>query len=151
MIIDLKALRQKGIKSQRFEFSYLPDGELLSLPDAKFHDDVKVEGVVEVYDDEAYVSGKITYGIDASCSRCLAPTTKFFEIEFDEKFVSEQALRADEDCLIYKKDKIELIPTVNELIMTDMPYAVYCKDDCRGLCPNCGKNLNDGACGCEIL
>ncbi|MBO4572309.1 MAG: DUF177 domain-containing protein [Clostridia bacterium] len=151
MIIDLKALKQKGLKTCDFEFSFSPDNRLLSLPQSSFDGDARIKGVVEVYDDEAFVSGKITYGIKTVCSRCLSPVNKSFTIDFDERFLSMTNPEPDEDCFRYLHDKIDLSNMVDELIMTDMPYAVFCKEDCKGLCPSCGKNLNDGDCGCEIL
>ncbi|MBP5177455.1 MAG: DUF177 domain-containing protein [Clostridia bacterium] len=49
----------------------------------------------------------------------------------------------------YSRDTIDLDDMVKQLILTDLPYVVYCKEDCKGLCPVCGHDLNDGDCGCQ--
>ncbi len=149
MIIDLKVLKQKGLKTARFEFSYVPPEELMSLPDGKFVESAKVTANVEAYDDEAYVDGEIVYTFEAACARCLAPTGATRKIEYDELFISEFSSKRDDDCYVYTREKIDLKKMVDELILTDIPYAVYCNEDCKGLCPVCGKNLNDGDCGCK--
>ena len=149
MIIDLKVLRQKGLKTARFQFDYVPPEELLDLPDGRFCGNVKVIANVEVYDDEAYVDGEIVYTFEAACARCLTPVTVTRMIEYDELFLSEFSLKKDDDCYTYSRDRIDMKKPVDEMILTDIPYAVYCKEDCKGLCPICGKNLNNGDCGCE--
>jgi len=149
MIIDLKALRQRGKTTAQFEFSYCPPSRLISMPGGNFIGDAKIVVNVEVYDDKAYVDGDITYGFSAACARCLTPVSVTRSIAFDELFLSERAMRSDDECYTYSRDRLDLTTMVDELILIDIPYAVYCKEDCKGLCPDCGKNLNDGPCGCK--
>lgn len=150
MIIDLKAIRQKGISQQQFHFEYAAPESLLSLPGALFACPVIIDVLCELYKNEVYVSGKLSYRISGECSRCLSPAFYSGAVEFDEKFTeASQASAQDEN--VYEKDKIDLTNLINQLILTDLPFAIHCKDDCRGLCPICGKNLNEGACGCEKI
>lgn len=151
MIIDVFKLRTKGKDEESFNLSYTPDQSLLSIPDATFSSPVKIDVLVEVYPDEVYCSGTLTYEITAPCARCLVSTSVVRSLDFDERFLPDT--RADEeedDALIYKRDKIDLTKFVNELILTDMPYVLICKDDCKGLCPTCGQNLNETDCGHNI-
>lgn len=149
MIIDLKALKQKGQKTARFEFDYVIPQDLMGLPGGEFEGAAKITANVEVYDDEAYVDGEITYAFTACCARCLSTVRAERKIDYDELFLSEFSLKKDDDCYVYTRDKIDLKQMVNEFILTDLPFAVYCSEDCKGLCPTCGKNLNDGECGCK--
>lgn len=146
MIIDVRTLRQKGLDEKSFSFEYLPKNELLSLPDASFVRPAKIEALCEVYPDKAYVSGSIEFSVQTVCSRCLEPTVFEGFVEFDEEFLPKA--RATEKETSYEKDRIDLTPLVEQLILTNLPYSVYCKEDCKGLCPVCFKNLNDGECGC---
>ena len=72
------------------------------------------------------------------CSRCL--------LEFDspiEKKIS----------FIYKvkgEHTIELDDNIRDAIILDYPMKILCRPDCKGLCFNCGKNLNEGPCGCNV-
>lgn len=150
MIIDLKAIKQKGLTEKEFSFVYPAPETLIDLPAAKFSKPVTIDCLVEVYKNETYVSGKISYSIDGECSRCLSPASIDRVVEFDEKFVPKE-LAVSEDENVYEKDKIDLTSLIEQLILTDMPFAIYCKEDCLGLCPVCGKNLNDGECNCEKI
>lgn len=147
MIIDIKSIRQKGLDEEDFSFEYTPDDGILSLPDAKFFKPCEVSAKCEVYPGKAYVSGVVKFFIKASCSRCLAPATYEGSVEYDEEFLPKGQAESEETS--YTKDKIDLKPLIEQIIMTNTPFAVYCKPDCKGLCPNCGKNLNDGECECK--
>ncbi|EHM10123.1 putative metal-binding protein [Thermanaerovibrio velox DSM 12556] len=45
-------------------------------------------------------------------------------------------------------DRIDLVPILWEVLASSIPFRLVCKDDCLGLCPSCGADLNDGPCGC---
>lgn len=151
MIIDVFKLRAKGKEEQSFNLSYNPDLSVLSIPDAVFSKPAAINVLVEVYPDEVYCSGTVSYEITAPCSRCLSPVTKTRSIDFDERFLpTSRKDEEDDEALIYDRDKINLTRFINELIMTDMPYSVLCSDDCKGLCPVCGQNLNEADCGHHI-
>jgi uncharacterized protein len=72
-----------------------------------------------------------------SCSRCLE--------EFESDFKKVIALNYPVD----KSDPvINLEPDIREEIIIDYPLKPLCKPDCKGLCPKCGRNLNEGNCSC---
>lgn len=151
MIIDVFKLRAKGKEEESFNLSYNIDPTISSIPDAVFSKPATINVLVEVYPDEVYCSGTVSYEITAPCARCLSPVTTERTIDFDERFLPVARKDEEEDeALIYERDKINLTGFINELIMTDMPYALLCKDDCKGLCQLCGQNLNEGDCGHHI-
>ncbi len=146
MIIDLKSFKQKGIFYGDFEFSETIDNDVLSLPNATFADKVFISGKFDIGENnKVYVSGKVSFAIQGECSRCLSPVKADVAIDFDEVF---SLYKSDEDCYSYSKDRIDLAEMVKELILLESPKVIYCKDDCKGLCPTCGKNLNNGECDC---
>ena len=147
MVIDLKKLRQRGEETSPFEFVFQPDKELLTIPNADFAENAKVSGTVEVYNDKAFVTGLVEFGIVGQCSRCLKPAERSVKIEFDEEF--RPAPSMDEEVNEYVNDRIDLNALIAQLILTNLPYTIYCKDDCKGLCPTCGQDLNEGECGCD--
>ncbi len=151
MIIDVSKLRLKGKDEESFKFSFQPDKSLLSIPSAEFSNPANLDVLVEVYPDEVYVSGKLTYEITAPCSRCLKISTVIRSVEFDERFLpAERTFEEEDPALVYSREKIDLTPLVNELILTDLPLSLLCKEDCKGLCPVCGQDLNTGDCGHHI-
>jgi uncharacterized protein len=77
------------------------------------------------------------------------------DVEFDDIFVSEPS--SDGEALIEETEldeayvengEIDLAEVVREQILLDLPEQVYCSDDCKGLCPKCGSNLNLIDCNC---
>ncbi len=147
MIIDIKDLRQKGVEEKEIEFSFEADNSILTLPNTSFIAPCKVKALLEIFPNEVFLSGSIFFELKTECSRCLKEMTYFGEVEFDEKFLPEHL--ADEEHFTYLKDRLDTSLFVNEILLTDLPYSIVCSPSCKGICPTCGKNLNDGECGCD--
>ena len=144
MVIDIKRLRLKGKRGCSFHFDYEADDALLTLPESSFSGAVSVTGELEVDGEDVFVNGEISYSINTVCSRCLTPTVYEKVVPFDEKFSP-----SDDEAYPYYKETVDLTDMVNDKIILSLPYAVYCKDDCKGLCPTCGADLNKGQCDCN--
>jgi uncharacterized protein len=78
------------------------------------------------------------------CRRCAEPVTGQLEIGVLERFGPD----ADEDFYPITDDTIDLGPLVRDAIVLELPMAPLCRDDCAGLCPECGANRNEGDCSC---
>lgn len=104
------------------------------------------------------VEGEFSITFSIPCDRCLQSVEVPLEITFAHQVVSpdkaEKAGMADEEsfdeeqCFMsgYQLDTDALI---NNEILINMPVKVLCRKDCKGICPVCGKNLNEGECGCD--
>ncbi|MDD2499121.1 MAG: DUF177 domain-containing protein, partial [Desulfitobacteriaceae bacterium] len=55
----------------------------------------------------------------------------------------------EEEIYFYEGDKIDILPQVLQTILLELPMKVLCREDCKGLCPVCGTNLNIKECRCE--
>lgn len=102
---------------------------------------------------KALVQGtaKITFAL--ACDRCLRDVDYTFDLSFDTVVISPDYTGedAEEEAASelmegYHLNVDELIK--NELLL-DWPMKVLCREDCKGICKICGKNLNDGECGCD--
>ncbi|GAA4871278.1 DUF177 domain-containing protein [Paenibacillus vulneris] len=101
----------------------------------------------------AEVTGVLEIDVEQPCSRCLEPVKQRLEIPFHETF----ALAADvsepddeeEDIIFVTDEKIELMPYLIENVLVALPYVPLCEEGCQGLCPVCGGNRNERACGCK--
>jgi uncharacterized protein len=105
-------------------------------------------------DEAAKVTGELTIEVEQPCSRCLTPVKQKLEIPFHETFArtaDESMPDDDEDEHIHyvTDEKIELLPYVIENVVLALPFVPLCGEDCQGLCPVCGKNRNEEACGCK--
>jgi len=143
MIIDILKLKQEPGATADFRFEYQADDSLLSLPDAHFKGNVVLEGEATVKGKDLFVDMTVSYVVGCLCSRCLNNAEARVEYPFSTKFT----LFPEEDAYLYKSGKADLTPAADEAILLSQPTVVYCKPDCKGLCPVCGANLNVGDCG----
>ena len=82
--------------------------------------------------------------------KTIALTRRMLEISFEKDIASSADVSPDnDDYIIIEDKKLDVLPSVEEQIMLEMPSKTLCKEDCRGLCYKCGKNLNEGDCSCE--
>lgn len=94
------------------------------------------------------------------CSRCLEDVAFDFDGAIEGYFLfsagepaqsaidEDEELGADEFDVLPDDHIIDILPLIEAALRVDAPQMPLCKDDCAGLCPSCGKNLNEGDCGC---
>ena len=97
------------------------------------------------------MKGVITTCIHGTCDRCAAEFDRDLEIPIDAVLVSELANEENEDEWVFplEADAADLDDIVRTVFVLNMDSKLLCKEDCKGLCCRCGKNLNDGPCGCQ--
>ncbi len=93
------------------------------------------------------LTAHVTFTFDGLCDRCLAPFTRDYNIAIDHILVTTLE-NEDSDYVLLENYQLALDDLVQADILLELPYKNLCQEDCRGLCPQCGKNLNDGLCGC---
>ena len=104
------------------------------------------------------VAGRLTGELELTCSRCLDPYRLPVATEFDLRYVprtenvGEGEREVEEDDLstaFYSNDEIDLRQLMMEQFQLALPMKPLCRDACKGLCPQCGTNLNTGSCSCD--
>ena len=156
MIISLVRLPADGLG---FEHQYQA-GELnTSRFEFELQEPPLVTGRVDRVGMDMRLRGIIKASIIANCDRCLKEIPAKIEIPFDlfyapedpgAKRVGEIELQArDLDFSVYNNDEIDLDEMVIEQLELSMPSRVLCSEDCRGLCPQCGTDLNVNKCNCQ--
>ncbi len=83
------------------------------------------------------------------CDRCLAPLELPVDRTVSHTVVREVNGEDDETFLVAENGCVELEELATNDILPELPQRCLCREDCRGLCPTCGKNLNKGPCGCR--
>ena len=144
MIIDVNKLKQQGKTEDDFSFEYIPEGQLIDLPNAVIDGYVKVNAKATLSGRDLFVDGEATFNVKGECSRCLEPANAVVVVCFSADF----SLLAGAEYPI-KAGKADLTPAVDEAIIMGAPMVIYCQDDCKGVCPECGVNLNKGNCNCK--
>jgi uncharacterized protein len=93
------------------------------------------------------VQGTLTMGVDTECSRCLTPVQQEVTLDVEELFAYPTPNGSE--FLIGEDAVLDLTPLVRDEAIIADTYGVLCRPDCKGLCVNCGTNLNEGACTCD--
>lgn len=98
-----------------------------------------------------YWHGRVTGDVTLPCRRCLADATVQVQDESHVIFAEEGSAEA-EDPDVYALDErssqLDLRPVVREQWMLNVPSYAVCREECKGICPTCGKDLNEGPCDC---
>lgn len=114
-----------------------------------FKQPVKVKGEVRHTAGVVTLKADVAYRYDGLCDRCAC------DISHEEHLLMEHTLvvslnHEDNDSFVLIDNyQLPLDELVEEDLILDQPSKRLCKEDCRGLCPTCGKNQNEGSCGCE--
>ena len=128
----------------------------VGLPDEDWPGSIRAELRVERSGERVSVRGKVTSSARLECARCLrafelgvsGDLTVFAEQSSASKRSEQNELERDDIMLFHDGRRLDLRNTVRELLLLEVPITPYCREDCPGLCPKCGADLNDGPCGC---
>jgi uncharacterized protein len=82
------------------------------------------------------------------CRRCAVPVGGELTIAVSERF--GEGPMAEDDLYPIMDDTIDLGPLVRDAIVLELPMAPLCREDCKGLCPQCGADRNEAECGCVV-
>ena len=96
-----------------------------------------------------HLQGKAQFTLNLECDRCLEEVPTDFTVEFDKEYnKSDETDEWNEENFI-KGNDLDFDEYIYEELVMQMPMQVLCKEDCKGICPKCGANLNKGDCGCD--
>jgi uncharacterized protein len=133
--------------------SYPFEGELTIdrmdvLGDPVSFRDVRVKGRFIGTGDSVAVEAKVASVAVSRCALCLKEMSVPIDAAFQASYKREIA-SGDPDPYPLSGHTIELDEAVREALLLELPIRFLCKPDCKGLCPVCGENLNDGRCTCR--
>ena len=104
------------------------------------------------------VTGELETVLEVACNRCLEPFDLPLEVEVEETFYPITDVQtgaslplpedSDEATRIDEKHIIDLSEVVRQDLLLALPSRPVCREDCRGICPHCGQNLNESVCDC---
>ena len=151
LVLDTRALgRQPGSSREEHLSVPAPENlgvEMVGVPAGTAIElDVRLEAVLE----GVLATGTATVPLRGECARCLDPIASTFEADFQELFVYDDTRsggNADDDELRLEGDLIDLEPVLRDAVVLALPLSPLCRDDCPGLCPDCGVRLADAEPG----
>ena len=97
------------------------------------------------------MDGELSTTIHGICDRCASPFEREIHFPINVVLVTELADEENEDEWVFplEGDSADLDDIVRTVFVLNLDSKLLCRDDCKGICPRCGKNLNDGPCQCE--
>ena len=163
MFLDIKQL---ALHPLEFAEEFQPD--VIDLDgEARLRGSVKASGRAEVVEEhhgkhqvikDIRLRGRLSAGLELQCARCLEPLRQDVKRDFellyrplgadagrDELSVTD----AEAEIGYYQGDGLLLEDALREQVLLALPLKVTCREDCKGLCPQCGKNLNQEQCSCS--
>lgn len=102
-------------------------------------------------------NAKITFAL--ACDRCLRDVDYTFDLSFDRVVVSpddtggdteyKDSMEAEDSAALMEGYHLNVDELINDELLLNWPMKILCREDCKGICRVCGKNRNDGGCGCD--
>jgi len=164
MFLDIKELELHPLD---FEEEFQPD--VIDLGgEARQRTPLKTSGRAEVVEEhhgkheiikDIRLRGRLSAGLELQCARCLEPVKQDVDREFELLYrpLGADAGRdelsvtaAEAEIGYYQGDGVLLEDVLREQVLLALPLKVTCREDCKGLCPHCGKNLNEEQCSCNV-
>ena len=151
MILNILPLRQLSGTTVPFDYEAdLSDLELYGeypIP-APMH----VTGTAENRADLFLLHLHADYTVHTACARCLKPLRLAQQLDVERVLVDsveDEEKLGEEEIVLIENDAVDLDAVVREAVIWSAQMSYLCKADCLGLCPRCGKDLNEGPCGCK--
>ena len=164
MFLDIKDLERQPLD---FEEAFQP-GVIDLGADIRQKSPLRTSGRAELVEEhhgkhevikDIRLRGRLSAGLELQCARCLEPVPQDVSREFellyrplgadagrDELSVTD----AEAEIGYYQGEGILLEDVLREQVLLALPLKVTCRADCKGLCPQCGKNLNQEQCSCSM-
>jgi uncharacterized protein len=104
--------------------------------------DVMIEAISHA---SVTATGEVTAPWEGECRRCLAIVEGTLTADVKEVF---EAHPVEGETYPLEHDEVDLEPLARETVVLELPQAPLCREDCQGLCPECGADRNEGTCSC---
>jgi uncharacterized protein len=156
MLLDVQQLQETE------ELCVDLDSQQCDLPSdiGKFVTPIHFEASIRKVEEEITIEGRISTTIEMICARCLKPHNEVINDTFEVIYRPQSDTREDQmdeielsetdlDISYYESGSISIAKLLRDQLLLLLPVKPLCKPDCAGLCPSCGKDLNEGSCTCS--
>lgn len=162
MLIEIKELEAHPID---FQEKFQP-GQIEFGPDLRQTSDLDAAGRAQLVEEhhgkhlivqDIRVNGQLAATFQMACARCLEPVSEKVQRAFDLLYrplgtdagkAELSVTAAEAEISYYEGDGLLLEDVLREQVLLAIPLKAICREDCKGLCPHCGRNLNNSACSC---
>ncbi len=151
MTIDLSAILRGEIREMEIDGEIFPDTAPYGI---EYLPGARISGVISGSAGLVTLTSRVSVPYRGECARCLDTVQAVLEFDFNRTVVTEGTVsnevleeKADE-YLVVKRGILEPDDAIIESVFLELPSRLLCSEDCRGLCPKCGKKMTGDECGC---
>ncbi|HIS50656.1 MAG TPA: DUF177 domain-containing protein [Candidatus Gallacutalibacter pullistercoris] len=148
MLLDLRKVFVEEIKELPFSGTFdLSDTEISgSYP---FVTPIIYSGTVKGFAGEAQMEAEVSFTFEIPCDRCTEMLRREYRYHFSHMLVRTLNQEDNDDYILVEDEKLDVDELLRADILLELPTKFLCKPDCKGLCSQCGQNLNLGECDCD--
>lgn len=148
MRLDLRSIIHVPGASLPFQFELDLSG-LNFYGEKPFAHPVRVSGAVRNMADALLLEGTAETTLELACDRCLKPFSQELTLPVSTLLAEELEDEENDEIVLLENGEADLDEIFTTALVLSMDAKHVCSEDCKGLCPTCGANLNDGPCGCR--
>jgi uncharacterized protein len=117
-----------------------------------------VNGKIRLAGNEVFVNGHVDTRAQVECDRCLKPIELPVNTDFELEYITgseyetsavAELTEAEMSVAVFDGEALDIDEIVKEQILLAVPTRMLCREDCKGICPQCGVDKNTGECNCE--
>jgi uncharacterized protein len=117
-----------------------------------------VNGKIRLAGNEVFVNGHVDARAEVECDRCLKPVELPVNADFELEYITgseyessavAELTEAEMSVAVFDGEALDVDEIVKEQILLAVPTRMLCREDCKGICPQCGTDRNTGECNCE--
>ncbi|MBN2899811.1 MAG: DUF177 domain-containing protein [Clostridia bacterium] len=148
MLINLSPIINGRYDKEAFEDTFELNVEHGKRVGALHVSPIAFKGEVSMLDDKLFVTCHYCGEFTFSCDRCLEEVKLLIEDDFETRLITAEQ-EEYYDGYVVENETLDIVELVSDELLTHMPLHVLCRENCRGICATCGKNLNEGECNCD--
>lgn len=147
MEFKFSELTSKKERSKKLDL--IVEQEIIELPgeEIKILEPIKFDGELKMVDDIVSLYGNITTKLELECSRCLKNFSIDVNTDIDEKFSNNY--KEDDSIALIEGDILDVADAIVSNVISTLPIKRLCVEQCKGLCQQCGADLNIEKCRCD--
>ena len=146
-MIDLKNVFTGECDNVTFKLQL--DFSNVNVNGSYIEDPLDVDLLIENHAGLVSMSANVVVGINTTCDRCATDMYKKYKYSFSHVIVPSLSENMPCDYVEAKDFNLDIYDVIMSDVLLELPTKFLCKDTCKGICPNCGKNLNEGNCKCH--
>ena len=147
MVINFSDLLSKKNRKKQISLSFELEPFEFEGEEIRAVEKVYVEGVAISENDVIVINASIKTKLKLNCSRCLDTFIYLIDIDIEERFTNDKELDSEE-IMFVDGDTLDITEIIENSIISTLPIKRLCKEDCKGLCSQCGANKNVENCSC---